>query len=324
MRKWIVFIVGIVLLVSGCNYTSLSVPPLEKHHVLITHIKEPMLAVVDLKKSKIIYEEVFEFNIQSLARIDHHQLAVAGKLESEVLLIDLYNGEVRTLLSPVSSVTDLFYDDAHQMLVLTDAKHNEAVLFDMDKEEIIKRIKVGSYPNSISADESFLYVLNGDHGTVSVIDLFTYEVVRTFPVVEHPTDIVVNGRNVWVGGHGSYGELNEYVHIYDASTGKLVEKVKAGSMPIAFYTDERDEDMFVLSHGSNEMHIIDKESFRVKEKIETSDNPYYVTADEQHIYVTALDGDTLLLVDRKTYAVTEEYALQAGPYGIVLGGRSHE
>lgn len=323
MRSWFVLLTVIIVIVSGCHHAPLAFPPLEEGQVLVTHVKEPKLSVIDLEEKALIHEEKIEFNIQSLTRLNADELVVAGKLESEVLTIHLKNGKVDSLISSVPSITDLYYDDRHPLLFLTDAKHNEVLFFNLEQEKLVEKVAVGRYPNAMVADASFLYVLNGDDGAVSVIDLATYDVVRTFPVVEHPTDLIVTEEYVWVGGHGSYGELNEDVYIY-TKTGELVERVKAGSMPIALYTDFESEDMFVLSHGSNEMHVIDKETFQVKEKVKTADNPYYLTGDEQYIYVTTLDGDRLHVIDRKTYTIRDEYSLPSGPYGIVLGGRSHE
>lgn len=324
MKKCLILFAGIVMLLSGCKSLSLSLPPLESQHVLITHVKEPLLTVVDVDKKEIVHEEPFKFNVQSFEKIKDRYVAVTGKIESKVFLIDLQTGKVRSLISSVASITDMLYDHWRDFLYLTDAKHNEVLVFDVEKEEIIKRIQVGNYPNALAVDKSFLYVLNGDSNHVTVIDLSKHETVLTFPVVEHPTDIVVNERYVWVGGHGSYGELNEFVYVYEKMNGNFVKKVKAGLMPIAFHIDEGGQELFVLSHGSNELHIIDIDTFRVKKRLLTDDNPYYVTADERYIYVTTLDGDTLHVFDRKTYTSKEKFSLRSGPYGIVLGGSSNE
>lgn len=325
MKKWMVMLfVCVVAIISGCKDSSYTFPPLKSQHVLVTHIKEPIMKVIDLNEKKVIYEDTLSFNFQATTKIDDQHIVAAGTSESEVLLIQLQTGKVRSILSSVSSITDLTYDKQIGMLFLTDAEHDEVLFLDMMEDKIVQTVKVGDYPYAMDKDENYLYVVNGGDGSVSIINLSTYAVESTFPVMDYPTDIVVHDGYVWVGGHGSEGQLNEFVWIYEADNGELVHKVEAGLMPVVLYKDEYNNDIFVLSHGSNEMHVLDVSSFQVKAKVDTSENPYFVTGDERYVYITALDGDTMMIVDRQNYAMVEQYVLDGGPYGIILGGNSDE
>lgn len=319
MKKCLI-IMTIFIFIAGCGQKTLSLPALDANKLLITHIKEPILAVIDTTKNEVIHHEQFNFSVQSLTKIGDHQVALAGKYEKEVLLLNLTNGNMRTLFSSGSGVTDLLYDAHSGILFLTDAIKNEVIFMDVSTETVIARIDVGGDPVAMDVYGDTLYVLNDDDATISVIEISTNRLLRTFPVLERPTDLVATSEYVWVGGHGSFSKLNEKVYVYEASTGNLVEKIKVGLMPIALFSDKSRDEIWVLSHGSNELHVIDTRSFAEKGKFPTGDNPYYLTADSHYMYVTALDGDKLTVVDRKNYVIKHEISLFSGPYGIVTGG----
>lgn len=314
----------LLLIMAGCGQPTISLPAIDEHHILITHIKEPILAVVDKRTQDIVHQEELEFSIHSLAKIGDHQVALAGKHEKKVLLLDLLHSKLHKLPSSFSAVTDLLYDDVHGLLFITDAIRNEVIFWDMDEEKIRARVQVGSYPAALAIRDQALYVLKEDDAAVSIIDILSESIVQTFSVVERPTDVVVDGDYVWVGGHGSFSEMNEHIYVYDASTGAPVGKVKVGLMPIALYADQYSEDVWVISHGSNELHWVDKHTFDVKGKIQTGENPYYITADSTSVYITALDGDKLTVLDRQKGEIRKEIELLSGPYGIVLGGNKDE
>lgn len=322
MKKSFLLLILFIYL-AGCSNPTLSLPEMDQHKLLITHVKEPLLTVIDLKKQEVIQEDTLPFTVQSFAKMDQ-KLVMANKGAQEVLTLDLATGKIRPLTSAISSITDLWYDQEEKMLYMTDAGSDELLIFDPARGKITKRIKVGKYPQAISLHKPFLYILNGEETSVSVIELATHKVIHTFPVVEHPTDLIATDKHIWVGGHGPYGDLNQHVYVYAAPGGQLVEKIKAGSMPIALYRDKLGNQMLSVSHGSNELHVIDCDALQVKRSIATGENPYYVTGDKDHIYVTTLDGEQLMVFDRKTLAVKQVYALRAGPYGILLGGNWDE
>lgn len=308
-------------MLSACSHEPLSIPIIDKNQVLVTHIKDPKLAVIDLMEGDIIDSLPFEFTVQSMTNIGSNKVALAGRLESEVLLIDLNSGQVNSLISDIPGITELYFKENEEWLLMTNAQFDEINIYDMNKRDELQRIQVGSFPIAMAVDDDLLYVVNGDDGTVSVVDLRTNEVLTTYDVLERPTDILVVGDYFAVAGHGSFGDLNEYIYLYKQNTGELVEKIKVGFMPIKFYVDQHSEDIAVLCHGSNEMYLLDKAAFTVHTKVATGENPYYVTGDENYLYVTGLDGDNLLLFDRKTYVKKAEFSVFSGPYGIVLGGR---
>lgn len=317
---------GIILFafIAGCHHTSIVLPQLDEHQVLVTHIKVPVLAVIDIDKNEIVHKQQFNFLIQSVLKIDNQQLVLAGKHEKEVKLLDLSSNKSRTLIHSVSSIADLLYDTESQMLFAADALRNEVIFFDMAQDAVTTRVNVGAYPTALALQDEVLYVLNEGDASVTLIHVPTRKIMNTFKVVERPTDLVVKQDNIYVGGHGASIELNEFVHVYDKSSGALVEKIKVGLMPVALYSDRHSEDIWVLSHGSNELHTIDPQSFTVSHELTMGENPYYITGDSHYIYVTALDGDKLTVIDRQKYMISQELTLFAGPYGIVSGGSNDE
>lgn len=324
MRKGVLvlLILTVAIGIFGCsNNQQLALPLLDENNVLVTHMKEPTLSVIDLQRNQVIHQETFEFIVHAIAQTDSDRLAVANKFGSNIVVLDLHSKKKRDLNVEVYSVSDLLYDDERRLLFATEAEKNRVAVIDMEQGKIKQTIQVGHYPQKMTLVDQLLYVLNGESATVDVIDMNRFEVVQSFSVLEHPTDLVVVGDAVWVGGHGPYGQLNEHVYIYERSSGQLIDKVRAGLMPVAFYYDDESRCLYALSHGSNEMHWIDVETYTVEGMMITSDNPYYVTGDDRYIYVTTLDGNEMIVFDRQRRDIVEKYSLQSGPFGIVLGGK---
>lgn len=328
MKRGLTFFIllNLILLIglAACNQIELSLPELDHDKILVTHLKKPRLSVIDRTKQQVIHEEQLEFTVHFLAQISSREIALASQEKDAVYILDVSRNTLHPINITVSEVTHLFYDHTQHRLLVTEARDQEVIVYDLARETELNRIKVGLYPTALALDQSHMYVLCGDSATVTVVDLASDEIVNNFPVVEHPTAIVAEDGMLWVGGHGAPGELNRHVHVYEAASGRQVSQIETGSMPIALYTDAFSDEMFVLSHGSNELHIIDIPSMSVKGVIQTGGNPFYVAGDEQHVYVTALDGNNLIVVDREHHHVRESYSLDAGPYGIVLGGHDHE
>ncbi|OLO40574.1 hypothetical protein BTR23_06195 [Alkalihalophilus pseudofirmus] len=288
---------------------------------MVTHLKEQKLSFVDLNTFELVYSEAFPFEIHSLEMLARNQVALAGQLEEEVLVLDLNSGRTETLLELGQGITSMNYDQREQLLFITDAKHHRLHVYHLGKDEVVQSIQVENHPLQVSLDDggNYIYVLSGGNPSITVINRLNYAVELTFPVLDMPTDLIFDGQYAWVTGHGHYTNWNESIKAYDPLSGENVREVKVGLMPIYFYDDSMGEEFFVLCHGSNEMYAIDRNTYEVTETVLVDDNPHYMSGNDQYLFVTSLDGNKLTVIDRNTYEVIAKTDMAAGPFGIAIG-----
>ncbi|WP_209121950.1 YncE family protein [Alkalihalobacillus sp. BA299] len=324
MKKNLIIFVFIFLL-AGCQPLHLSLPDNEPL-MLISHLKEKKLSFIDLTTLDVVYSEAFPFEIHSLEMVAPNQVILAGKLEEELLLLDLRSGSIETLFEFGQGITSMNFDKREQHLILTDAKNNQLHVYHLKKKEKVTSIDVGKNPLQATLDDDgkYIYVISGGPSTVTVIDRTTFEVKLTFPVVEMPTDIHFDGQYIWIAGHGHFTKWSESIKAYDPLTGKKVKEIQVGLMPVYFYADSIGDEFYVLCHGSNELYVIDRNNYQVKQSVRVGDNPHYMSASERHLFVTSLDGNKLSVIDRDTYKVETEIELTAGPFGIAIGELENE
>ncbi|MFV8828805.1 YncE family protein [Alkalihalobacterium sp. APHAB7] len=327
MKKKVVLAVLLFLFVlTGCQQLHLSLPD-KQPLVMVTHLKDKKLSFIDLESYEVVYSEEFPFQIHSLETIGPNQVAIAGKLEDEVLLVDLHSGRIETLLEFGQGITSMNVDEKEQLLYITDAKEHQLHVYQLENKQKLVSIDVGSNPIQANLDENgeFIFVLSsGETPTVTVINRLNNEVELIFPVLELPTDLLYDGHYLWVAGHGHFTNWNESIEAYNPFTGEKVEEIHVGLMPIFIYDDMAGDHFYVLCHGSSDLYAIDRNTYEVKERVVVGDNPHYMSASLQHLFVTGLDGNVLSVIDRHTYEVVKEIKLAAGPFGVSIGAFENE
>ncbi|WP_216828419.1 YncE family protein [Alkalihalobacterium elongatum] len=310
-----------ILALSGCKQLHISLPD-KQPLLMVTHLKEKTITFIEQESFDVVYSDEFPFEIHSLETIAPNQVAIAGKLEEEVLLVDLTSGRIETWLELGQGITSMNYDKQDQLLFLTDAKDHQLHVYQMDSKEKLISIDVEVNPIQANLDKSgeFIFVLSsGETPMVTVIDRKNYKVQTTFPVLELPTDLFYDGHYLWVAGHGDFTNWNESIEAYHPLTGEKQKDVQVGLMPIFMYEDELGDHFYVLCHGSSDLYAIDRNTYEVKQRVVVGDNPHYMNGSDRHLYVTGLDGNNLTVIDRNTYEVLGNVDLASGPFGVAIG-----
>ncbi|MEB1806118.1 MAG: hypothetical protein LPK26_02245 [Bacillaceae bacterium] len=327
MKKKLIIAVFLFVFVStGCQQLHLTLPD-QQPLLMVTHLKDKKLSFIDLESYEVVYSEEFPFEIHSLETIGPNQVAVAGKLEDEVLLVHLHSGKIETLLEFGHGITSMNVDAQEQLLFITDAKENQLYVYELENKQKLVSIDVEPNPIQANLDENgeLIFVLSsGETPTITVINRLNNEIELTFPVLELPTDLFFDGKYLWVAGHGHFTNWNESIEAYDPLTGEKVKEVNVGLMPIFIYDDAAGDHFYVLCHGSSDLYVIDRNTYEVMERVVVGDNPHYMSATLQHLFVTGLDGNVLSVIDRKNYEVVTEIELAAGPFGIAIGAFENE
>ncbi len=142
-------------------------------------------------------------------------------------------------------------------------------VIDLVAGRVSATIPVGESPQSIAIAPKGdkVYVANLHDPEAMVIDTAANKVIATFRVGEGACGIAISpdGSRLYLGGHGAgmwmgKGEMNRDVRVIDARTFKLLSFIRCGTMPIAVKTSNDGRLVYVASHGSGELHVIDSSS----------------------------------------------------------------
>ncbi|WP_017727136.1 YncE family protein [Halalkalibacterium ligniniphilum] len=317
-RLLFVCLFGVLAFLNACSERSLEIPQSDSSLLIVSHVKEQTLTFIDPLHKEVLLSEDSRFPLTEMVTIADGKMIASSQSESFLILYDLQKGKSRPFLELNQGLTALKYEAASNFLFVADIKNDQVHRIDIEKEELVNSIDVGAYPNALELGNGQLFVLNGDSNSVTILDIANDKVVKTFPVLNRPSGMYFDGEYLWIGGHGTFGQLNQNIHVYNPETGKKIREIEVGLMPVAFYGDETSPFIYALCHGEHTLSKIHKETYEVVDKIEVGQNPNFVYGNKESLFVSNLDGDSISLIDRATFKVKDELIVPSGPYMIVL------
>lgn len=307
----------IILILCGCNTERFPTPDLSSPVLMVSHVNQEKMSFVDTEQTKVITENS-HYPLTEMVSIGNGQIVATSQQEGSLLLYDLEKGTVAEFLEINEGLTGLTYNAVTNTIFVTDSINNKVHLVDMNTKELNQTIEVNSFPTDVKIGNDEVYILSGETHEVTVTDLGLRNTLRSFPVLERPAGMYLDGNILWVGGHGPIGELNKRIFGYDILTGMVVDEVEVGQMPIDFFGDQYEPYFYVLCHGDNQLYKVDKETGVVEAALSVGQNPNFITGNESELYVTNLDGDSLSIINRESFELKQEIAITTSPYSIVL------
>jgi YVTN family beta-propeller protein len=118
------------------------------------------------------------------------------------------------------------------------------VTVDVATLSIVRTVDVGSAPNGFAVHPGgrLLYVSSFDAGTVSEIDMFTGQVVRTFTTSGTPQEMALNrkGTRLYAANEGDLGSEDGWLDEIDLASGGLMPRIplQAGAFGVGVTPDD--------------------------------------------------------------------------------------
>ena len=172
---------------------------------------------------------------------------------------------------------------------------NDVWLINLDKETIIKKMTVGSFPTDGFADKDGLYITNTKDNTISVIDRLEEDVTETIPVGEMPQGIAAIGGEIFV-----VNTRGDTISVINKKTKekKEIEQLKHPTLMVANAARTR---LYLASADSNELTIINPfiRSVIKNIKVGTVPNSVAVSGDELFAVTTNKDSNDISVVPLK-------------------------
>jgi YVTN family beta-propeller protein len=199
---------------------------------------------------------------------------------------------------------------------------------DLVRKRIATTIPVGENPQSIaiSSDGERVYVVNLHSPQAMVIDTATNKVVAKFTTGEGACGIAISpdSQRLYLGGHGTgmwmgKGEMNRDIRVIDARTFAQLFQIRCGIMPIAVKFSRDGKQVYVVSHGSGELHIIDTATNKTTSvKVGRDCRDVASSKDGKWVYVSNRGDNTVSVVDVAVKKSVTTIQVGKGPVGIAL------
>lgn len=307
-----------VLLFAGCNDQAIDIPDSEKPVMYITHAKEATLSFLNTEQNIEIGSTELPYVLTDLIKLSDESFVGINSSDARIQELDLKSGKARTFMELDAGMSKLAYDSSSDILYISNLKENRIDVVDVKAESKKSTFQLDSAPKELKLGENgLLYVLTTEEDEVIIYDPITDQIHSHFSVNASPAGMYKSTEDVWLGGHGSNGELNRNVYAYDPKTGEQTAEVEVGLMPIAITDGERPDELFVLCHGDHSLYKINTETQEVVGKVEVGQNPNDVKRVENTLYVANFDSDSISIIDATDLTLMKTVPVAQGPYFLL-------
>lgn len=297
----------------------------ENDSVLISHIKEPLLTLIDLETNDIQMEIELPFIVSDMVYLEHlDTIVIASQDQTDLMYLNKESSSFESLISLEQGINQLFYIPETMELYASNSLHNELyrILYcdDGTTEIQIDQVKTGNHPSAIAYSPLLdrLYLSNVYDHQIEVFDRFSLKKLEQFYVIDRPNGLKIVDDLLFVGGHGTAGELNRSVHAVSLSESRPVEVIETGLMPVFFEHDQDNQRVLTINHGSHKVSLIDLDSMNVINEQKVSFNPYFSIQYQDEYMITTLDGHELVRLDKETLDIKQTVPLQPGPHSMII------
>lgn len=200
-------------------------------------------------------------------------------------------------------------------------ENGKALFFDIESNELLKTVEVGSHPAHIvfTEDGNLALVSNNGDNTVSVIDMKDYSVIDTVPTGNGPHGFRISqdSKYAYVANMGE-----DTVSVINIETLKEEKKIKVGQTPVTTGITSDGKTLVVTLNAENALAVVDLETGQV-EKVEVGKGPAQVYIDVNAFAYVANQGtkaapsNSMSIVDLVSKEVVSTIETGNGSHGVV-------
>lgn len=320
MKKYMKYSLPILLvcfLVSACSEKTYPPIPSERGIIITINIKDMTVSFVDAERHKMLEQWEMEKPYSGgLILPDKDTLLLYGKQLETVDLYSLSNGEYITSWNTGKGIANGKVLQNKQEIVFVDQAKNLARFFTTDGKET-KAISTNQNPFTILEGENKLYVININDEELTIIDKEKKVNLESINIHSHAVGALLreNENELWIGGHGTGTEAEPDIHIYNLEDGSLINTIRAPLMPVNFI--EKDEAIYVISHGSNTLYKIPENIEEVK-SVQVGANPFEISFYQEDLVVAGYDSNDIYFVDPNNLQIKHQVKVGKGPFQLIV------
>ncbi|MGM0898179.1 MAG: YncE family protein [Bacillota bacterium] len=312
MKRWISGLVLIIIL-AGCTDKELYVFPDDGGElVFVAHLKEPLLTVIDAESEDIVGELELPFIASDVALVDG-RLILSSVEEEQLYAFDFDTQALDAIGQAGTGISKLLEVDG--ALYAAHATEDRVSKISVEPFEVEATAATDAHPQSLTAGDGKIYAANVYGHSVQAMDEETLQIIESYDIIDRPNGLAFADGHLLVGGHGPSGALNRELVNYSLGQKEITERIDVGLMPIEVIADE--DKFYVLNHGSHEVVVL-AEDLSEQGRLSVADNPYYGAVQDNRLYVSSLDGDTVTVIDTDSFEKLSEITVSSGPHAMAI------
>lgn len=162
------------------------------------------------------------------------------------------------------------------------------------------------FPQYPANYREYVYVTNGDSGTVTVLDVVNVRLDRELPVGQNPVAVAASPtlNEVYVVNSGSAEGVGS-ISVINAENNRVVATISLHRQPVSIDLDATGKFAYVANSGSNSVSVVDLKSRREVAQIGAGEEPVAarLTPDGKTLLVANRRGNSLSVFDAATLKV---------------------
>jgi YVTN family beta-propeller protein len=213
----------------------------------------------------------------------------------------------------------ILYAAATSDFYLGNASGKDLVVFDPSTAEATGAIALPNTPGVLAYGAGPRQIYVGIDGNVSVVNLSTGSVARTFAVLRQPSGLAfdpVDG-DLYVSDY-----VWNNVSVVDLTTYRAVDSVLLGALPYFMAYDGANGDLYVVDVESSQLIVVNASGNRVVGYVPIGATPNGIAYDPEtkEVYVTELYDDNVSIVNGTTNTVVGHLPTGKYPWSIAYDG----
>ncbi len=247
---------------------------------------------------------------------DH--IAIFGKKMSTLQIYSLSKGNLVEEWKVGSGIVHVKLINNQTELALVDQYRDSIRILSLDGKELQEVEVGNNPISIVEDEkQDKLFVVNFDDEKISVLHSKTLESLQDIVINPTSAGIMLleDSNELWIGGHGEGVDIEENIHVYSAEEGTLITTLNAPSMPINF--QEWDDSVFILSHGSNTLYKHSRTT-KEMQSIKVGVNPFEILIYQNNVVVAAYDSDEVFLLNPNSFTVKKKVKVGKGPFQLFV------
>ena len=279
--------------------------------------------------------------LPELASIANKTLYASDFKENIINIIDSETGRINEQLQIPSNPSNMVLTNNGRYLLLTSLSSNKLYIIDTFNNSFVKALEVGNLPSSIliSKYSDKAYISGKLSSVISVVDLNNMSKEKEIEVKGCPDNLVSDWKDNIIYYNDTYSgnvyKLNlitdktelvtnvkniskmalnkDFLYVlsrtqgeftvFDLKEQKEIAKIKVGLKPVDIAISDKNNEIYVLSAGSDELNIIDPKKFELKTTISLKSGgfPGRITLLEKEntAFITNQDAYQMIIFDIK-------------------------
>jgi len=202
------------------------------------------------------------------------------------------------------------------LILATSSASDSVFVFDNNGDQLAS-VGVGETPKGIKIhpSQNIAFAANENSGTISVIDLDSFDVIKEIPVGLVPHNIVFypSDNRAYITIQGE-----DEIAVIDTIKLEKIDSIPVDKLPHNADISPDGRTLYVANIGTNDVAVIDLETKKIIKRIKISQGHHGidVTNDGKRIYVSGIGSDKVNVIDAASLELIKQIDVGVGPHGI--------